>query len=353
MISNLHLGLRRVSNLILLSTLFVFPVRSQIAGGMNETTSSNWGGNNYIAGIVFWPDGSPVNTRISIKLQSMTKGEILASTDDSGKFVFSRLSSGLYTVVVDGGRELETVNQEIEIIQARNSGSQTYSVTIRLRYKAKSEAKPSVIKADQAAVPKKALEIYRQAVKLARSSDHRAAIEQLKLAIAEYPSYLDALNELGVQYMRLNELEKADEALQSALKIKPEAFEPLVNYGIVLFRLQRFDEAESILRAALEVKKNSSVVHYYLGRTLTELQRFDEAEKELKLALTDSDDQMTEVHRMLANLYIAKGENKQAVKVLETYLELVPTAPDAEKLRRVISELKKLPAKPVQAKPQR
>jgi type IV pilus assembly protein PilF len=208
-----------------------------------------------------------------------------------------------------------------------------------------------VINAGNANVPKKAVEIYRNAIKLARSNDHQAAVEQLKLAIAEYPSYMDAFNEMGVQYMRLNELEKADEALRSALKIKPDAFEPLINHGIVLFRLQRFDEAEIVLRSALKAKKNSPVVHYYLGRTLTELNRFKEAEKELDLALTHSDDQMTEVHRMLANLYIAKGENKRAVKALEKYLELVPTAPDADKLRQLISELKKLPAKPAQAKP--
>ncbi len=332
----------RLPKVLFVILIAIFQLKAQIAGGLSETTNSNWGGNNFITGSVVLPNGSPLNTKISIKLQSMTKGEILATTDDSGKFVFSRLAPGTYIFTVEGNEEFETATQETEILQQRNSGPQTVSLTIRLRYKVKREAKPGVINVENTKVPKKAIESYKKAVKLANSNEHEAAIEELKLAIAEYPNYMDAFNEMGVQYMKLNELEKAEESLKSAIKIKPDAYEPLVNYGIVLFRLKHFEDAETAFRSALKIKKQSAVIHFYLGRLLTSLNRFDDAEKELDLAWKESQETMNEVHRMLANLYIAKGDNKKATKELEKYLELVPNAPDAENLRKVILQLKSL-----------
>jgi regulator of sirC expression with transglutaminase-like and TPR domain len=46
------------------------------------------------------------------------------------------------------------------------------------------------------------------------------------------------------------------------------------------------------------------------------------------------------LHRYLGGIYIAKGLNKQAITELEKFLQLVPTSPDAEKLRQTIAELK-------------
>ncbi len=203
----------------------------------NETTSTNWGGNNYIVGTVFFPDGTRVNMRMPIRLQSLTKGEVLAVTDDSGRFVFSRISNGIYTFVFAGDKDFESVSQDVEIETPRNSG-QTFTMMIRLRYKAKSDMKPGVINSENADVPKKALNFYNKGIELARSKepkDIKDGIEQLKLAVAEYPKFVNAYNEMGIQYMQLNDLEKAEETFRLALKIKSDAFEPLMNRGIVLF----------------------------------------------------------------------------------------------------------------------
>jgi len=43
----------------------------QIAGGLTETTNTRLGGNNYIVGTVYSPDGVPINTRMRIKLTSL------------------------------------------------------------------------------------------------------------------------------------------------------------------------------------------------------------------------------------------------------------------------------------------
>ena len=55
---------------------------AQITGGLNETTNTRHGGNNYIAGTVYAPDGFPISTRMRIKLTSPEWGDIIVTTDE-------------------------------------------------------------------------------------------------------------------------------------------------------------------------------------------------------------------------------------------------------------------------------
>lgn len=318
----------------------VICVIAQIPQGMNETNNTHWGGNNYLVGTVFYPDGSRVNTKMNIRLRSPQKGDVIALTDDTGRFAFSGLASGSYFLVIEDEKDFEPVSQQVEVIQNRNPIPQSYTLSIRLVDKLKRVQKPSILRVEDAKIPKTAIEHYTKSLELSKKNDHLAAVEQLRLAIAEYPLFVNAYNELGVQYQKLNDLGKADEAFSAALKIKPNALEPMINHGIVLFRLSRLAEAEAALRAVLKDSERSAVGHFYLGRTLAKLNGYDEAEKELNLAITIGGLEMNEAHRMLAMMYIDKDDRPKAVSSLETYLKLVPTAPDAEKLRDAIKQLK-------------
>src|SRR5205814_3202933 len=150
---------------------------------------------------------------------------------------------------------------------------------------------------------------------------NKDAIRQLNQAILEYPGFMLAFNELGVQYLQLGEVEKANESLEAALKIAPDAFEPLMNHGIALVRLNRFAEAVPELRAAIKQKDQSPIGNFYLGRALAYMQRYDEGEKELILALQLGGDEMKESHRYLAAIYNVRGDKQRAISELETRSE--------------------------------
>jgi tetratricopeptide (TPR) repeat protein len=322
---------------LLVSLFFIYSTAAQIAGGMNETTGTSLGGNNFIAGTVFSPIGTPINMRLRIRLSSQTAGEYITTTDDRGQFVFSGLSSGNYTIIFDGDNDFQTASQQVEVLQTR--GRQTYNISIRLVENKKITAKPEVINKSAIGIPKKALDFYQKSLPLSKDGKYKEAIEQLKLAIDEYPKFTMAFNEIAVQYLKLNELEKAEEAILNALKIDAEAYEPLVNYGIVLFRLKKYAESEAVLKNVLKLK-DSAVAYYYLGRALTALEKYNDAEKAFFSAIKLGEGGMNEAYRMLANMYIAQGDNKKALEQLTTYLNLVPNAPDAEHLRQVIEQLK-------------
>ena len=316
---------------------------AQIAGGLTDTTNTRLGGNNYIVGTVFSPEGLPIRTRMNIRLTSPTWGDIMATTDDAGRFVFSGVGSGTYTLVMDSEKEFEPVSHQVEIVRERNFVPDTYTVSIRLRPAGENvkKKKPSVISVSNADVPKRAMEFYDKASKFAAAKDYKAAMEQLKLAVAEYPNFVNAINQIGVLHLQLNELDKADDAFKAALKIRPDAYEPLINRSVTLFRMGRFKDAETVLRNALKVKADSPVAYYYLGRTLSKMDRNDEAEIAYLACIKLSPGEFKEAHRLLAAIYLSRGASQLVIEQLETYLRLVPTAKDADQLRSVIEQSKR------------
>ncbi len=325
---------------VFLSLCLAGSVSAQISSIADSESQTNLGGMNSIVGQVLAPSGRPIESRLRIKLSTMTRGDRIFTTNQNGNFAFRGLPSGTYTVVIDKEVDFKPVSQTVDIIQFRGAPAQTYTLNIRLEFKERTEAKPAVVNAELLNVPKKALTHYETAMELAKKNEHQGAIDELKLAIAEHPTFTQAFNELGVQYLKLNKLDEANDAFVGALKINPESFPALINRGIVNVMMKRYGEAVPILRKALKNHEQSAVGHYFLGQALANLGLFDDAESELLKSLELGKEEMKEAHRILAIIYSSKGSKKRAADELETYLKLTPTTPDAEKLKDQIRKLR-------------
>ena len=305
-----------------------------------ETTDSGLGGNNTIVGTVMTTNGGRLERRVTIRLQTMTRGDRVTSTDERGNFAFRGLVSGDYTLLIDKEKDFEPFTQNVSIIQVRGFPGQTYNLSLRLIPKNGSEGRPVVVDASLANLSQRGKDLYSKAQELAKAGDHKGAIEQYQLLTSEFPSFMSGFNDLGVEYLKVNDLVKADTAFQAASKIEPEAFAPLMNRGIALVSLKRYADAEPVLRDAKKLNQQSPVVHYFLGQALAYLGKFDEAEKELSSAVSMGGPEMKEAHRILAIIYVSKGDKKRAASELETYLTLAPHAPDADQLRKTLQQLK-------------
>ena len=322
---------------VVLFACFVIPVSGQmIPPGPSDT---GLGGGNSVSGTVL-AAGQRMQRHVAVRLQTMTRGDRVVMTDDYGNFAFRGLMSGDYTIVINKEKDFQPFSQVVTIFQPRGFPPQSYTLVIRLEFKGRTDAKPGVLNAEFANVPPRALAFYNTAVEQAKKRNYAEAIEQLKLAIKEYPAFMLAFNELGVQYLKLNQLEDADEAFQGALKIAPDALAPLINRGIANFMMKRYGEAVPMLRKALAKNDQSAVGHYFLGQALANLGLFEDAEKELMASLKLGKEEMKEAHRILAIIYASRGAKKQAAEELEAYLKLAPNAPDAEKLKDKIRQLK-------------
>ena len=330
---------RRLALLIIVSSALHLRADAQIARGMDETQRTDLGGKNFILGVVFGPDGLPLHVRIPIRLSSLTQREVMGRTDDDGKFTFSGLPNGFYTLSIEGTDEYQTAAQTVTIDLNRTMPPQSFSISFRLQAKRRTGERPGVVNADTAGVSKKALDHYRKAASLASAGDIKGAIVELEAALKEYPNFPGALTELGIQQLKTGDLADADSNFEKALVLQPDHFEALVNRGIGLFRQNKMTDAEGFLRNSVEVKPSSDIAHFYLGRTLLRRDQLDDAEKELKTALSLSNGSLFEVHRMLTQVYIQRDDFANALSSLDNYLAANPKASDIDALHKTHQQL--------------
>ncbi|HKZ01849.1 MAG TPA: tetratricopeptide repeat protein [Pyrinomonadaceae bacterium] len=328
---------------------FVLPVEA-VAQGSGGVDRLGTGGKHAITGRIYLPSGQRADVRAKVKLVSVQHAELTVLADLNGAFSFRSLAPGSYTVVVEGDDHYETATEPVFIDGALSnprsgvvlpSIARAYQVQIYLQPKRLAPAnKPGVISAELASVPESARKLYEKAMAMAQSGESQQAIEQLKQAVALYPGFVMALNELGVQYLKIAQPARAVEVLSSAVKLRADAFTPRLNYGVALLESKDFRAAEEQLREAIKRNDFSPTAHLYLGITLISLRDYDQAEKELVRAIRLGGTNIGLAHYYLGGLYWRKKEYKLAADELELFLRQSPNSPEAARVRQTIKELR-------------
>jgi tetratricopeptide (TPR) repeat protein len=327
--------------------LLLLPICAQAQGSGRQTTGT--GGPHQIQGYVFFPSGRRAEGTIVVKLQSLQYAELQVIPDSSGSFSFSNLAPGSYTVVVNAGDDYDVSQETVYIegdvnlsrmgVRVPNT-TRRYTVMVHLQLKNSASVKAAVVDANLAAVPEKARKLYEKGMEQARADDALRAVESLKEAITLYPNFPIAFNELGVQYLKLRQVNKDLDALNQAVKLNADAFASRLNLGIALLEEKEFSEAEEQLREAMKRNSNSATAHMYLGIALLRQNKFEDAEKELVVATEAKVSQLSMANYYLGGIYWRKHDYPRAVEQLEKYLQLTPNAPDAERVRSTIKDLR-------------
>jgi predicted Zn-dependent protease len=323
-----------VTGLMLVSA-FSVSAQGALPGSSRGVASGE--GNNMIQGRIHFPAGQSVSGRgIKVSLESVSNfGNNTTVADQDGVFRFTSLPAGAYTIVVDAGPEFEKAREAVNIDREASRGGRSVQVAIHLRPKIDA-SNPAF-----AGVPEKALKLYEKASAAVKKGDSKDAVQFLNEAIAAHPNFPIALSELGSQYIILKQWEKAGETFDALLKLKPTDPAAHLNLGIALYNQKKAEEAESHLSKALELKSSGPTAHYYRGLTLITLKRLAEAEKEFEAAIANGGENLALAHRYLGGLYMMNADKKQqAVDELEKYLKLDPKAPDADRIKGTIKELK-------------
>ena len=290
-------------------------------------------GNNTIQGRVHFPSGQATGTvKVNLESTSSFGASSSTATDQDGTFRFNGLEPGSYTVVVDAGNQFEKAREPV-IIDTESRG-RLVQVAIQLHFKIDA-SNPAF-----AGVPEKALNLYQKATAASKKGDNKAAAQFLSDAVAAHPTFALALGDLGMLYMKMNQMDKAAETYEALLKLKPEDPTAHLDLGIVRYNQKKFDEAETHLRKAVELKSTGPMAHYYLAMTLINMKRHGEALPEFEATVANGGENIALAHRYLGGLYMSQNKNQQAADELEKYLKLDPKAPDADRIKSTIKELR-------------
>jgi len=326
-----------VNRFVLTAALIVasaLAAMAQAPGSSRNGGLSSGEGNILLQGRIYFPSGQSATgrtIRVSLESVSSFSGGNSTAPDQDGVFRFNGLVPGDYTVVVDAGPEFEKAREPVGI----NPGTSGRVVQITIQLHPKIDSANPLF----AGVPSNALNLYQKGMAAAKKNDSKAAVESLSAAVAAYPNFAIALNDLGTQYMLLKQWDKASETYQALLKLKPNDTAAHLNLGIANYNKKSMEDAEMHFRKALELKSTGPTAHYYLGLIMVSAKRYPEAAPEFEAAIANGGDNLALAHKYLGGLYM-NTKPQQAADELEKYLKLDPKAPDADRIKGTIKDLR-------------
>ena len=158
------------------------------------------------------------------------------------------------------------------------------------------------------------------------------------------PTYFDALNILGREYVARKEYQKSLAYLIRAIDVNQRSFSSFYALAYACYELNHRPEALEAARGATLIQPNSLNAQLLYGTLLRLDRSYEKAEKVLLEAKKLSKDKpVPEVHWQLALLYNKLGRNREAADELETYLKIQPEARDKKEIQELIAKLRKDP----------
>jgi tetratricopeptide (TPR) repeat protein len=142
----------------------------------------------------------------------------------------------------------------------------------------------------------------------------------------------------GVELYNQRSFQEAAQVLDAAAQASPGNPRALTYLGLSRIELKQHAAAEEAFRKALEADANYAQAHYGLGLALGHLGQRDKAIASLEKAVQlDPGNAYAHYHLGLALQQTAKD---RALLHLHRFLELAPDAPEAPRVRALLSQLR-------------
>ncbi|MFH1673057.1 MAG: FkbM family methyltransferase [Pseudomonadota bacterium] len=105
------------------------------------------------------------------------------------------------------------------------------------------------------------------------------AVRCFEQVLSEYPSHLNALNNLGAISYQLDQMEAAEKFLFKAVSLDRRNLDALVNLSHVYLKMERFGDAAELLQESISLDRDNPSLWFHLGFCYEQLNRTPEALK--------------------------------------------------------------------------
>jgi Tfp pilus assembly protein PilF len=278
----------------------------------------------------------PVGPNFQVELLGAYGGTVqFATTDTSGMVHFTRLDPGKYKLRISGGGIVTLTTGDIDLSE---SGPRVnYPVQVQ-------QAVPTADSIPRASVdaniPADARKEFDKASGKMEHEDWSAAETSLEHAIAIYPKYALAHNNLALVYVHLNQGQKAVESFRTAAELDEHLQAANLYLGQYYYDNKDFKQAEPyLLRAASGDPRNPQVL---LAVANTQMKN-GESEQALATAqrvhaLPDHK-KFAIAHLIAAQVLIDRGENPRAREEYRQFLKEDPASPMAARVKDELAKL--------------
>lgn len=164
-------------------------------------------------------------------------------------------------------------------------------------------------------VPREAVTIYNNALELSNRGNIPAALSEYRRALAVYPKFIEAYNNMGELHSRMGDRTGAIAVYQEALKIDRNA-RVLLNMGVEYFNAMDYGTALTYFRESLKKDKHFLEAHFYAGLVYHNQKDFMSAEKHL-LEVLAADNRHVKANLLLSHVYYERKEYLKTIECLE------------------------------------
>ena len=292
---------------------------------------------------VTYGDGHPAEARLRVQLMNSASNNPMGEefTNDQGEVQFYSIDEGDYHVLVTGDGIQDADSGIIEVDGRK--GSQDVSITVQRAGEGAQRGKPGApsVSVNQLKVPPDAKSKYDEASQAIAKGDYAGAVERLTQAIAIYPNYAEAYNNLAAAYTRQEEWAKAREALRKATSMDGHFAPGFVNLGHLDEREQSFQAAEDDYAKAAALDPGNVRTMTYLCRAQLLDKHYDAAIATAQRVHALPHGQLAIVHYIAARAYQHENRKADAIAEFKIMLQEEPSGARADEVRKELVELDK------------
>jgi len=286
---------------------------------------------------VVFENGRRCTTQVHLVLMSSASTSPVGETysNDECMAQFDNVAIGTYHLAVSGNGIQDTDSGLFEVDSRKTS--QFLYVTVKPTKQATETANgpgsPTVAAVDLN-IPQKARKEFDKASDSIAKQDWSKAQEHLQKALAIYPQFADAYNNLGVVYARTGDRSKEREALQTAIRLNDHFAPAFVNLGKMAIVDHNFPDAETFLSKAASIDPNNPQILVLLANVELMNQHFDDAITNCHKVHSMQHGPQSLVHYIAARALERLNRLPEALDELRTFLVEEPPGPRADAARK-------------------
>jgi hypothetical protein len=275
---------------------------------------------------------------VVVELISPNGGVVdMRTADGNGSVTFDKVTSGRYRVRVSGGGIETTTSDLIEAGGSIGGPFVTENISVRLTNLGNETHGAGIA----VIVPEAAQKEFKLGSKAMDKKNWEEAKDHFQKAIAAFPKYSDAFNNLAQVEIQLNNGKGAVEAFRSATQIDPTLPRANLYLGQFYYENHQYKDAEPYLLHSATDQPQSAQILTILANT--ELQN-----GETDLALTNARKvpslpnakQFAISHLIVAQALTGKSPDAEIAKEYEAYLKEAPDSPLAPRVKDELAKLK-------------
>jgi len=259
-------------------------------------------------------------------------------TDEHCKVEFSGLSTGSYRLIVSGKGLKEVDSGVFEVSSQKATQSLVITVERNSDGAGNKSTTPTVAAADLS-IPKSAAKEFDKATASIAKEDWDKARQQLLKALAIYPQYAAANNNLGVVYGRLGDHAQQRELLQKAIACNDHFAPAYVNLARLEIADRNFPEAEALLSKATAADPGNPQTLMMLANVELINRHYEQAIADCHKVHSLPHAAQALVHFIAARIFEAENRPADATSELRTFLTEEPTGTRADAVRKEMSSL--------------